>query len=353
AASAEDERVVFLAAMNIAALARERRDRAEERQALAAAFATSAGARSLGEIVHMNVAVARAEDDPASPAARSAWLRAALAWLAFEPVEAFPVAAVDVVLGTVSVPKPHIDQAISEALLAAIGGAAGDAAAANRAAGTLPAVRVSGGTAIAPDAAIGGPGVTVLCSRQRAEGQALSQPRETLLGVVWAALRELCPAAEGFGTILVDGNLGLDLPATRDQAVGLALRAGVTEVLYGDERLAIDAATRPRLAADLRVGLSPTVAAIVAAAADPGSAASGESGLIGAPGGALLVRFRRHLAATTVSGSDADLLAHIRDRGRMPLGSLAVLQGMPLAETERLLRGLEARRIVRVDVEPR
>jgi hypothetical protein len=37
----------------------------------------------------------------------------------------------------------------------------------------------------------------------------------------------------------------------------------------------------------------------------------------------------------------------------MPLGSLAVLIGMPIAETERLLRTLESRRIVRLEAEGR
>jgi hypothetical protein len=37
----------------------------------------------------------------------------------------------------------------------------------------------------------------------------------------------------------------------------------------------------------------------------------------------------------------------------MPLGSLAVLIGTPIADTELLLRALESRRIVRVEFEGR
>jgi DNA-binding Lrp family transcriptional regulator len=67
----------------------------------------------------------------------------------------------------------------------------------------------------------------------------------------------------------------------------------------------------------------------------------------------MTVRFRRHLADQAVTGRDAEIVAPLRGRARMPLGSLAVLLGLTLADTERRLRDLEARRIIRVDLEPR
>ncbi len=359
AGQAGDERLVFACAMSLAALARRSGDRAAEQRALTRGFATSAGARSLGEIVAMNVALARTEEDPVSPAAQGAWLRAALAWLAFEPVEALPVTAVEAVLGTVSVPRVQLDQSVSEAIAAALQRAIPGLAAPDEKDAPLPSIRLSGNGGIVPTRATGGPGAAVLWSARKAEGQPPSPPRLALLALAWTALRQLCPAAETSesGTILVDDNSGLDLPSTRNAALSMALRAGVAEVCFGEERIALDAATRPRLAADLRVGLSPAIAAIDAQPAVGGAAGASRdaagSSAVTAPAGALRARFRRHLDDTTLSGREAEILAPIRDRGRMPLGSLAVLLGMPLTEAERLLSGLEARRIVRVDFEGR
>lgn len=331
-----DERLVFLAAMNQAALARAAGDRATERSALARAFATSEGARSLAEIVAMNARLARAEDDQGSAAARGAWLRAALAWLAFDPVEAFPGSAVEMLLGTASVPRPQLDQSISEAIAAALEGSSPNLAAAAGQEPPPPGIR----TATArdtPTRLIGGPGAAVLWSPEKTEGSPPSPARLRLLGLAWKAIREACPAAEASapGTILIDDNVGSDLPASRDAALTVALRAGAAEVTFGNETIAIDASARPRMVTELRVGLSPAVTSIGGSADAP------------------LVRFRRHLRETTLSAREAEILAPVRERGRMPLGSLAVLIGAPIADTERLLRGLEARRIVRVGVEGR
>ena len=345
--------------MNLAALARRSGDRAAEQRALARAFATSTGARSLGEIVTMNVALARAEEDPASPAAQGAWLRAALAWLAFEPVEALPVAAVEAVLGTASVPRVQLDQNVSEAIAAALQRAMPGLAAPDEKDAPLPSIRLSGNGGDRPDAGDRwtGRGSSVVDAEGRGAAPVAAAARPPRTGVDGAP-----PALPGGqrrepGTILVDDNVGLDLPSTRNAALSMALRAGVAEVCFGEERIALDAAARSRLAADLRVGLSPAIATIDGPPAVGGSAgASGDaagSSAVTAPAGALRARFRRHLDDTTLNGREAEILAPIRDRGRMPLGSLSVLLGLPLTETERLLRGLEARRIVRVDFEGR
>ncbi len=332
-----DPRLVHLSAVNLARLARLGGDRGAWREQLERAFATSAGARSLGEIIEMNVLLALAELDGAGPEARQAWLRAALAWLAFEPVEALPLGAVEAVLGTPSIPRAQLDLRVSEALAEALGRAWPELAGTGEK--DQPAVAVvSSARAVArPARLIGGPGVAVLWSPVEAAGPLPSGPRQTLLRYAGAGLRALCPAdaAPASGTIVVDDNLGFDLPRTREEALSVALRAGVAEVRFGEEKIVLDGATRPRIAADLRVGLSPIVADL--------SGSDHE----------MTVRFRRHLAETTVTGRDADLVAPLKSRGRMPLGSLAVLFGTTLADTERQLRDLEARGIVRVEAEGR
>lgn len=337
AAETGDQRLAFVAAINQAALARKRGDRAAERPALARAFATSDGTRSLAEIVAMNALLARAEDGTGSTAARNAWLRAGLAWLAFEPVEAFPGSSIEALLGTASAPRAQLDQSISEAIAGALEKAAPDLA------GTIvngapPTV----GPATAPNGSeatrlLGGPGAAVLWSPRRIEGTPATPARLRLAGLAWAALCEACPGVNRSetGTLLIDDNAGLDLPSTREAAMSVALRAGVPEVAYGAGRIAIDAATRPRMVTELRVSVSPAVASVGGSADAP------------------LIRFRRHLNETALSGSEAEILAPVRERGRLPLGSLAVLIGMPIADTERLLRGLETRRIVRLEFEGR
>ena len=268
-------------------------------------------------------------------------------------------AAVEAVLGTVSVPRVQLDQSVSEAIAAALQRAMPGLAAPDEKDAPLPSIRLSGNGGDRPDAGDGGPGAAVLWSTRKAEGQPPSPPRLALLALAWTALRQLCPAAETAesGTILVDDNAGLDLPSTRNAALSMALRAGVAEVCFGEERIALDCR---HSAAPCR---RPSRRPVARDCRDRRAAGCRWLGrrlrrcrgffAVTAPAGALRARFRRHLDDTTLSGREAEILAPIRDRGRMPLGSLAVLLGMPLTETERLLRGLEARRIVRVDFEGR
>ena len=172
-----DERLVFLAAINQAVLARGNGDAAAGRRALARAFATSDGTRSLAEIVAMNALLAQAEDDPASGAARNAWLRAGLAWLAFESVEAFPASSVDALLGTASVPRTQLDQSVSEAIANALEkGSPGLASAVDKNA-LLPVIRLPAPGEIVPTRLIGAPGASVLWAPRRMEGPSASPAR--------------------------------------------------------------------------------------------------------------------------------------------------------------------------------
>lgn len=314
------------------ALARRADDAPGARRALGRLAAATAGSRSLAEIVALNVLRAQLEEDKASEAARAAWLRAAFAWLAFEPFEACPAGAVETVLGTASVPRTQIDQRMCEAIVAALralepgGKAIGEE--------LLPAVHFRRSGIADPERVIGGPGIALLWSRQM-DWVPPSPFRQQLLGVAWALFRRIHPEGEAReGTIIVDEDFGTDLPATREAAIATALRLGVPEVRFGTDRILIDATSRPRLSADLRIGLSPAV-----------------SGL-GGPADAPVIRFCRRFDDITVVGDEANVVAALRDGGRMPLGTLAVLGGRPIAETEKVLRGLEARHVVRIELAP-
>ena len=327
-----DDRVLIEVLGLQTAIARRSGDLAAARRTLGRQLAVTAGSRSLAEIVTMNVERARIADDPASEAARAAWLRAAFAWLAFEPFEAFPASAVGSVLGTTSVPRGQIDQAISETITRALAQwPPGEKTVADE---LLPAVHFRRSGIADPERIIGGPGIAVLWSRQM-DWVPPSPFRQQLLAVAWSLFRQSFPDSEAReGTVVVDDNLGDDLPATREAALAAALRLNVPEVRFGGERIVLDATNRPRLATDLRIGLSPAV-----------------SGLSG-PNDAPVVRFRRRFPEITVTGEEAAAIGPLRDGGRMPLGTLSVLMGRPLAETERLMRGLEAKRVVRIELAP-
>jgi hypothetical protein len=284
----------------------------------------------------MNALLARNEGE-GSPAARLAWLRAALAWLAFEPPEALPAAAVEAILGEAEVAPGRIETLVGEALCEALGGASGGGTARPSPREATMEVRSARAALAIPERLIGGAGAAVLWSGDMGKGYLAYPLRDRLIAIVMAALREIAPGialVEG-GAILVDLNSGLDIPRTRAEALSAALRAGVGKAVFGEETILLDAPNRPRLAAELKVTLSPLVATIEG------------------PDQAMTVRFRGRLPEAAVTGLDAELLAPVRERGKIPLGTVAVLCGKPLVETERLLRDLEARRIVRLEFEDR
>ncbi len=329
-----DQRLVFRNAMNRARIHGRRGEPALQRAALDAAFATSAGIRNFGEVMEMNALLAGAELERQSRPAQLAWLRAALAWLAVEPPEALSASAVGTILGVRKYTRRQLDLDISEAIAERIAAAWPEGTASR--ADEYPAVRAATET-MRPRRSFGGPGASILWLDPAGAAPAYIRPRLTLVRLVQGAVATLCPAFSqlGGGTILVDHNLGLDIPATREQALTVALRTRVETAVYGEETVALDPASRIRLTGGLIVGLSPAVLAV-------------EGG-----DDRLTLRFRRRLAPATLTGREAEAVAPLRDGAYMPLGSLAVILGKTAVDAERLYRGLEALAIVRVDVKRR
>jgi len=324
-----DARLVFRNAMSRACLHRQRKDAELERAALEAAFATSAGLRSLGEVIEMNALLARLGGEPTSPSAQQAWLRAALAWLAFEPPEALPVGAIRAV-GGVGTVRSRLDLDISEAIADRLAEAWPDLV--PRKEGTYPAVRAMTDGA-KPKKLFGGPGASVLWLDSTGGPPVYVRPRVRLLRLVTAALASLCPAFPSLdrGTIFIDHDAGLDVPATREAALSVGLRARVEEAIFGSEAIQLDAASRSRLLSGMLVRLSPAVSSV------EGNDDS------------LTLGFRRHRGEAALTGAEAQAVAPLRDGAHMLLGSLAVLLGETTVNAERLYRRLEALGIVRVD----
>ena len=328
-----DPRLVFKNAMSCARLYRQRQDAGLERAALDAAFATSAGIRSLAEVIEMNALMARLGGELTSPSSQHAWLRAALAWLAFEPPEALPVGAIRAV-GGVGTMRSRLDLDISETLADRLMEAWPDLA--PRKEGDYPTVRALTDGA-KPKKLFGGPGASVLWFDSTGRPPVYVRPRVRLVRLVTAALSSLCPAFPGLdrGTVFVDQNAGLDIPATREEALSVALRARTEEAIFGGETVRLDALSRSRLLSGLVVRLSPAVSSV-----------EGNDDN-------LALGFRRHRGKAALTGAEAEPVAPLRDGAHMLLGSLAVLLGETTVNAERLYRALEAQGIVRLDFVPR
>lgn len=330
-----DRRIVFENAMTLASIHHGDDEEELHRAALDRAFATARGARTLAEVLEMNVLQANAEKDARSPAARLAWLRAALAWLAVEPSEGLARGAMIAVLGSDKAARAQLDFDMSEAIAGALDNAWAGLSTLGR--DKTPLFRAVGGSTPKPAKVVGGPGAAVGWTPKIDADPLYVRPRVQLVRLVLAALAELSPQAAAIsgGTVLVDTNLGFDIPRTREAALSAALRSGADEFAYGIDTIRLDEAIRPRLAADLRTGLSPIVHTI-----------TGDNART-------TVTFRRHLAPLSLTGADARLLVPFRDHSRLTLSSVAELLGLSPADAEAALRRLEVQHIIRLDIEPR
>ncbi|MCB1485884.1 MAG: hypothetical protein KDJ88_00330 [Bauldia sp.] len=336
AASPEaDRRLVFRNAMTLARLHGARGEADAARRALERAFATSRGIRSLGEVVEMNVRLALAGSEATAPAARLAWLRAALAWLAFDPPEAAPDGVVRALLGDRDDHvRARFDIDISDAIADRLEAAWPDLKAVPG--GEYPAVRAMAADD-RPRRMVGGPGAVIGMAEASSVSPVYVRARVRLLRLAEAALATLCPAfpRSAGGVWLVDANLGLDIPATREEALSAALRTRTDELVFGEETIALDAGARTRHIGRLVAGRAPAVISI--AASDGGE----------------LCRFGRHRPDVALTAEQTETLAPLLDNPRMALGPLAVILGRTASDTERRLREVEALGPIRLDIEAR
>ncbi len=326
-----DPRLVFENALTLARIHRLRGDVDDQRAALARAFATTEGARTLAEVIEMNVLRAAAGREPQAPETQLCWLRAALAWLAVDPTEGLAHRTVVAVLGR-EVARAQLDLEISEALGTAL--AAAWPKLDERGPGHPVFRGLSGGAG--SSRMFAAPGVGVLWMADSEPARIGLRPRLKLIGLVTAALRQAMPRLAGVqaGTVLVDTNLGKDIPATRGEALSVALRGGAGEFAFLDETVMLDEQLRPALAADLHLSLSPAVAKI-------------ES-----EDGRQVATFRRPAVKRTLSDAEATAVGAVRGGTGLPLSAVAELLHKPLADAETILRALEAAQVVRLDVAP-
>jgi hypothetical protein len=333
AGDAADQRLVFANAIGLARLHAARHDSAAETSEIERAFATALGGRNTGDILMMNVLLARADRGPVSEIASRRWLRAALVWLAHEPHEGLSRDAVAAVTGKADMPPGEIDGEVSGAL--ADGLERTWPAIASRRPGRPPNFRSSASLPrLSSRRMFGGPGAAVLWTAESMVAPPPTLPRARLVKLVIAALAEICPPfakAEG-GTVTVDTNLGVDVPASREEALSVALRTGIEEFTFGEEVKRLDSAERARLSGDLEVRLSPIVKDVADAV------------------GTIAVTFKRYLPEVRLSGAEARVVAHLRNGGRNSLAGLPMVAGISMGESDAVLRRLEPIRVIRADI---
>jgi hypothetical protein len=331
-----DPRLVYANAMNLIKIYARQGDLGALSREIDRAFDTSLGARSAGDILLMNFLRAKAEGAPTSPTAAACRLRAGLVWLCHEPREGLGRDAVEAILGADKADRPGIENEISAALADALAESWPQITSAL--AERVPAVcPISNLPAMAPRRLYAGPGAAGLWTSDTIAMPAPAPSRAWLTKLVCAVLEKICPpfAAVDGGTISTDTNLGIDVPASRDEALSVALRLGVEDLYFGEERTRLDPGTCERLSGDLEVRLSPIVSAATVS------------------GDGLIVTFKRSLPEAVLFDEEARLIAPLCKGERFRLRTLPIVtDGRPLAEVETSLRRLEAARIVRLDVRP-
>ena len=265
----------YINSLNLARLHRRRHRFDDAARHYREAFATTAGARSESDLVYMNVCSARL-DGPRGrhSAAFHAWVRAALHWAASEAPEAIgPRVTSAITAGATDRSRDNVCDDVSNALvtqLAATAEAAGlhGEVAAMRAAdhGHAPVIvrslRIeSGQLPVDRWRALRGPGGWVLGSDAGIAPHVASPANRSLRAALGALLS---PARGASGdrpdrTVVVDDQLGHDLPLQEAQLVASCLRLGVRDVALTDSVVELDVGLRSRLEDHLRVRVGDAV----------------------------------------------------------------------------------------------
>ena len=329
-----DQRLVYANAMSLVRLYQARGYGVGLVREIDRAFTTMLGARCLSDVLLMNVLRAKSERDQTAPGAASCWLRAALLWLCLEPSGELSREAAEVLLGGKIVARATLANEISLALADALAAswpsiAQGEA---RRVPHFHPASAIS---AIPPRRMYAGNGAAVVWSTEVVPSPPPPSPRARLIQLACAALAEICPpfAKVDGGMTTIDINAGVDIPASRTEALSAALRLPVDEFHYGDERIWLKADERSRLAGDLEVRLSPIVAAVT----------DGDDGVT--------VSFKRYLPQLGLAGSEAQLVAALRGGKPHRLRTMQLFgEEQSPATVEATLRRLEAAHVVRLDL---
>lgn len=291
-----DWHLLYINALNTARLLLRRGDLDDAAMLFGRAFDTARGVWTAADLIARSVYAARiAEARGDAAAAADALLKAALTWAAMPVPEAVPIRLARLILGTGSVRRADLAEAISAAFCSKLLDLTGRPAP-GRAPPVLvesreapPGVLADSGTEV-----IGSPGWAVIVSPSVCAAGFDGEAHRTLRALVAEMLSDAQPAAgwEDARTIVVDEQWGRGLPATYAEAIDLSLRTGVHRGSFGGEPLFARASPAEWLEVTA-IGLGPAVAGVEVSDESP------------------TVSYRRYRPPRPLSAQEADALRSI------------------------------------------
>lgn len=324
----------YINSMNIARLHRRRDDYDAAERNYRRAFATCLGVPSDSDALYLPVCLARLDEARGLHAgALRGWIRAALRWASSPAPEAIARRVTAAILGGAMErgsgdPCDDVSEALTSHLATAAAGMAHEAAG-DLAVSSENALVIARSGAIAPEIfaesgwrALRGPGFWALGTTGEVEPFIFSTASLRLRSALTALL---VPGHIALRTLVVDDQLGRDLPETEAELISVCLRLGLPAVELDGRVIELDGGLRERLEERLRVRLGDAVERLDL---DPAGA---------------VVSFRRYRDPQRLTGLAASILGLLA--GAAP--SLADVRAALGAVTP-ILRALERDRIVKM-----
>jgi hypothetical protein len=315
----------YINSLNLARLHKCHGDFDEATRYYDEAFATQVGLRSDSDAIYRNVCLARlAEARGRSADALSAWARAAMHWVSSEAPEAVGKRVTSAILGFMPRPgEQDLSDTVSEAFVShlMVEGTV-DGPSFVRADALEPGMIVS-----ATWYALEGPGCIVLAMEKRVPPVLFSQANARLRGALAGLLR-----IRRLRTIVVDDQLGYEMPTNKTQILLVALRLGIRRLHLCGSTVELDERTRRRLESGMHICLSSAVDRVNF---EPGRT---------------VVIFKRYREPQVLSDPASQVLKIITD-GNSKVETLRTACPTSVSfSPDALLRALERDRIITLDV---
>lgn len=342
-----DRRLEYVNFINIARLHRRLRDPANAEIYFNRAFRTTLGARSESDAIYTNVCMARLLIDLGRTAEGfAAWMRAGLHWAASGAPEAIGPRAATAIIGG----KPRKGENTPEMIAAAIADAITAAAHAAGIAAVDNAIQESGaspGPAFVraerfrrrfphalPSCGILASGIAFFCSGETLPPQLIGERNDHLRSLLFALLRLLAPEAIPATTrmIVVDDAFGREIPATPAELLAACARLSPTACTINGVGLRLDRRRRDAIEGGLRPHIGPAVDRL---------------GFLEDQAVILFRRYRKPLALSIEESRVLRMLAAAESVDEMA----EHFADGTRADLLRLLRSLEAARVVTLDLE--
>jgi hypothetical protein len=347
--SPPDWRLHYVNSINIARLQRRLGDLEKAEQYFGDAFATTLGARSESDAVHVNVILARLHAASGRHVdAFTCWMRAGLHWAASDAPEAIGGRIVRQILGRGSGPGANLPESVSASLCDSILSAAaqsGLAGVLNRLPGLAlhcspaPAfIRAEFAHDALPhaviDRALLTSGLSVLGMPNVIEPRVRGEQSMRLRAILYELLEILAPPhfLAKVGTVIVDDSLGREMAVTPEELVADCVRLGVASLAIEGQATTLAEDRRVEIERGLRVEVGCAVAGVVLEA------------------GCAQVSFKRYLPPILLTARQTRLLALVEE-GRTVDDILERFDATGSPEDVLLmLRALEQERVVNIDL---